>query len=322
MPRVRPQRLCDNVLNRQEITDKVFRLTNVISATANNESAIRYLAELGLLRNTVNCRTCQNPCSLNAYAQGLDGVRWRCNRDNFTQSIRMDSFFDKSHLSLGQITLVMYLWSRNQSQTEMKWEAQIASDHTIVDWCSFLREVCERHLEANPTELGGIDDTGAPIVVEIDESKYFHRKYHRGQWREGHWVFGAIERNSGKCCLVEVPDRRRETLEPIIQRWILPGSRIISDGWRSYNELHALNLGIYQHDVIIHEQNFVDHDDPEVHTENIENTWQRAKRKLKAQYGTSRELFPSYLSEFLWRNKFKENTFGHLINTIREFYVI
>ena len=75
MARVRPQRLCDNVLNRQEITDKVFRLTNVISATSNNESAIRYLAELGLLRNTVNCRTCQNPCSLNAYAQGKVDVQ-------------------------------------------------------------------------------------------------------------------------------------------------------------------------------------------------------------------------------------------------------
>ena len=216
----------------------------------------------------------------------------------------------------------MYLCSRNQSQTEMKWEGQIASDHTIVDWCSFRREVCDRHLQANPTELAAIDDTGAPIVVQIDESKYFHRKYHRGQWREGHWLFGAIERNSEKCCLVEVRDRRRETLEPIIQRWILPRSRIISDGWRSYSEFHALNLGIYQHDVIIHEQNFVDHHDPEVHTQNIENTWQRAKRKLNAQYGTSRDLFPSYLSEFLWRNKFKENTFRHLINTIREFYVI
>jgi hypothetical protein len=43
-------------------------------------------------------------------------------------------------------------------------------------------------------------------VVEINESKFFHRKYHRGQWSAGHWVFGEIERNTRKCFLVEVTE--------------------------------------------------------------------------------------------------------------------
>ena len=76
----------------------------------------------------------------------------------------------------------------------------------------FLREVCEQYLEENPQQLGGLDENGEPTVVEIEESKYFHRKYYRAQWRQGHCVFGAIERHSGCCCLVEVPDRQRETL--------------------------------------------------------------------------------------------------------------
>ena len=76
----------------------------------------------------------------------------------------------------------------------------------------------------NPEELGGIDNNGEPIVVEIDESKYFHCKYHHGQWREGHWVFGTIERASGKCCIIEVSDRQWVMLEPIIHQWILAGS--------------------------------------------------------------------------------------------------
>ena len=53
---------------------------------------------------------------------------------------------------------------------------------------------------------------GEPLTVETDETKFFHHKYHQGQWREGHWVFGGIERGSGKCFLVEVPDRRVRTL--------------------------------------------------------------------------------------------------------------
>ncbi|KAH0813378.1 hypothetical protein GEV33_009413 [Tenebrio molitor] len=51
--------------------------------------------------------------------------------------------------------------------------------HTIVDWCNFCREVCERDLKENPIEVGGFDQLGVPKIVEIDESKFFHRKYNR-----------------------------------------------------------------------------------------------------------------------------------------------
>ena len=40
-------------------------------------------------------------------------------------------------------------------------------------------------LSQNTSEIGEIDERiGAPIVVEVDESKVFQRKYHGGQWRE------------------------------------------------------------------------------------------------------------------------------------------
>ncbi|CAM1326036.1 Uncharacterised protein r2_g3502 [Pycnogonum litorale] len=321
MPRVRPTTLSSNILNVNDILNNEYRLTTLLPLIDTNERATEFLASLGLLRNELRCPVCDNNCTLNAYAQGIDKFRWRCNRHNFTKSLRVDSFFDKSHLSLSQIALIAYMWSRDSPQKDIQWEANV-NKNTVVDWCSFLREVCEQHLEANPEELGGIDDNGEPIVVEIDESKFFHRKYHRGQWREGHWVFGAIERDTGRCCMVEVADRSRATLEPIIHRWILPGSRIISDGWRAYHELENLNPGMYLHDVVIHEENFVNPDNATVHTQNVENIWSRAKRKLKRQYGTQDQLFTSYLHEFIWRNKFKNNVFGHLISTIREFYAI
>ena len=121
--------------------------------------------------------------------------------------------------------------------------------------------------------------------------------------------------------MTEVPDRRRGTLE-----------FIISDGWRSYDLLNQLDFGVYGHDVL-HQRNFVDPADETIHTQNIENTWQGAKcklkrapmykNKLKRQHGTPRVLFTSYSSEFLWRNKYGNlNVFGGLTNTIRELYVL
>ena len=57
--------------------------------------------------------------------------------------------------------------------------------------------------------------------MEIDESKFGRRKYNRGRWQEEHWVFGGIERISGKSFLVEVQQRNATTLIPIIQQYIL-----------------------------------------------------------------------------------------------------
>jgi transposase-like protein len=186
------------------------------------------------------------------------------------------------------------------TQAYTKHEAEVTQDRTIVDWFHFCREECETFLERNPIQIEGFYPNGQQITVEIDETKYFHRKYNRGQWREGHWVFGGIERETGKCFVVEVENWNAATLEAIILEYVLPGTHIVSDGWRAYVNLDRIAGGIYTHSVIIHERNF-EPDNHEVHTQNIENMWMHAKRKLK-QFGTSRALFPSYLHEFLYRN--------------------
>ena len=54
--------------------------------------------------------------------------------------------------------------------------------------------------------------------VQIDESKFGKRKYHRGHRIEGQWVFGGIEEGSRKNFLVCVEKRDARTLIPLIKR--------------------------------------------------------------------------------------------------------
>jgi len=51
----------------------------------------------------------------------------------------------------------------------------------------------------NPVPLGGVGE-----VVEIDESKFGKRKYHRGKRVEGTWVFGGYQRSNGRVFMVPV----------------------------------------------------------------------------------------------------------------------
>ena len=84
-------------------------------------------------------------------------------------------------------------------------------------------------------------------------------------------MFGAVERRTRRWFLVEVPDRTAATLEPIIRRWILPGTHIISDGWAAYANIENIANGIYTHSVIVHERNFVDPIEPGVHSPHTVN---------------------------------------------------
>ena len=76
------------------------------------------------------------------------------------------------------------------------------------------------------------------------------------------------------------------------------------------------------HEVVVHAHNFVDPLHTDVHTQSIERLWMQLKRKLRYQSGTSRELFKSYIAEFLWRYSHKKNTFGEFLDLLSVNYNI
>jgi hypothetical protein len=45
----------------------------------------------------------------------------------------------------------------------------------------------------------------------------------------------------------------------------------VSDGWRAYDNIATIGGGVYEHRVIIHERNFIDPEEPDIRTQNVEN---------------------------------------------------
>ena len=62
---------------------------------------------------------------------------------------------------------------------------QVASNYTL-----FLQRVSCRL-----TRYYGFQNLRPAIVVEIDESKFGRRKFHRGHRVDGVWIFDRVERN-------------------------------------------------------------------------------------------------------------------------------
>ena len=74
--------------------------------------------------------------------------------------------------------------------------------------------------------------------------------------------------------MLRVPDRTKETRLPIIHKHIKKGTTIMSDQWKAYHDLQEEG---FQHGTVCHKYNFVNPEDANVHTQNIECAWRYAK---------------------------------------------
>lgn len=174
----------------------------------NKDLLINWLREKKLISNLEGA-TCEVCCIGKFRLQNdklfsQDGVYWRCSYRGCGKkiSIRKGSWFEKAHLSLAKIIKLTYYRVYKYPEELMDHELKIGSGHTAVDWYNFAREICVEILGKNSEKIGGPGE-----VVEIDESKFGKRKYHRGKQVEGVWVFGGIERSSKRCFMQYVTDR-------------------------------------------------------------------------------------------------------------------
>ena len=106
--------------------------------------------------------------------------------------------------------------------------------------------------------------------------------------------------------MVEVANRSSATLLPIIQQFVILGTTVISDEWRSYSRIPTLGMS---HQTVNHSINFVD-PTTGAHTQTIESTWSQVKGMMRKRgvMNTNEKLFDTYLPEYLWRKKFKMKT--------------
>lgn len=284
-------------------------------AIVDEESAIVWCKRFGLLNTEMYCNA-GHRCTWQTSPMsphGNDQFHWKCSGKSHRSriSMRKDSFFEKSHLRIRTILRILYYWSRDTPLQSIVHETEV-SQHTVIDWLNFIREVCGLHLINNPRQIGG-----PGRIVSIDESKFFHRKYNRGRYRDGKWVFGGIDvEDPSRCFLVPVERRDRSTLEPLVIQHVAVGSIIWSDEWRAYSELNSLG---YSHYTVNHSEHFVCPISL-VHTNHIENMWMRAKKKFRRMHGTTHTLFDSYLEEWLWFQRHPTRRFQAIINSIREEY--
>ncbi|ETL31410.1 hypothetical protein L916_15810, partial [Phytophthora nicotianae] len=134
------------------------------------------------------------------------------------------------------------------------------------------------------------------------------RKYNRGKHYQEFWLFGGVERVTGRWFGRVVYDKRtKDTLLPIIKQFIKPRTKIMSDMFATYvcergNKLHTLETNRmllnmeYTHSWVNHSLNFVD-PITGTHTNTIEGLWEtRIKRHIKSMRGMTKKRLDDKLN--------------------------
>ncbi|XP_068219505.1 uncharacterized protein [Palaemon carinicauda] len=242
----------------------------------NETRCIEFLREHGVLPAAVQCLNCGKLCQFRN-----DKNVWRCmgyvldkrhkkrKYCNFTVSDRKGTFLDKVKLPVWKLMIFLCQFLSEFWKHRPIIKYLNISSKTSVDWRSFCSEVSQFWYN-NQEPIGGVD-----VEVEIDETLITHSKYHKGRPLTQCWLFGGIERTSKKFFVEALIDpgadnRKSETLIPLINRYIKPGSIIYSDSWRGYNKISESG---YTHFQVNHSENFVDPNNPNIHTQNIERLW-------------------------------------------------
>jgi transposase-like protein len=112
-------------------------------------------------------------------------------------------------------------------------------------------------------------------------------------------IFGMIQR-SGELIIQLVPNVQQKTIQPLIQRYVQPGTLIYTDEYTIYFRLQQWG---YAHKTVNHSQGEYARDEDgdgfhEVHTNTMEGVWSLLRSWLRPHRGISQEKLPLYLAFF------------------------
>ena len=287
----------------KDIEETNTTLTKLLQTSLlNRESAIKWLQELGIFYTERTCEKCGKPMTLKEPTQERPDGEFGCRFCNTRASIRKPNIFSYRGVPPHKIAQVFIRLFKKEQLGTIAHETELGI-RTVSRYYEDLLGASIILLEKHSTKIGGENR-----VVEIDECLLHRRKYNEGRIKEAGWVLGGVERprdahDKPRIFLANIPDRSQETLEKVITQWVEPGTIILTDGLRSYNNLK--NIG-YHHFSVNHSEHFVD---PEswAHTERIEGLWHWIRVQALPRSGCRLENLDFHLALYLYRRSIDGN---------------
>lgn len=237
-----------------------------------------------------NGRYCPHCGSYKTY-KFADGKLFKCSdcRKKFT--VKVGTMFSDSHVPLQKWFYAIYL---NTSLKKGISSIQLAKYLDITQKTAWFMLQRIRY----SVEKAGRNDLLGNIV-EADETYVGGKKHDgmRGRGASGKTPVVGIAERKGEIRLKVTEDTKAKTLNEIITKNVEPGSTVMTDEYRPYDNVTRLG---FNHFRVNHgSRNFADGIN---HTNTIEGAWSHLKLGIRAIYiGVSPKHLQKYCAEFEYR---------------------
>lgn len=244
------------------------------------------------------------------------GNKYKCKTTGKYFNVKTATMFDNTKIDLQKWFFAIYIVTTHKKGIS---STQLAKDIDVTQksaWFMLQRIRACFGIENN-NELEGIVEADESFYGGKNKNRHANKKVKNSQGRsfkDKTPILGLIERG-GKMTAVVIGDTQRDTIQPLIKKYVAKGSSLISDDWKGY---HGIESHVH-HYSIKHADKGYKHDyDSNIHTNNIEGSWKIMKNSLRDMYNhVSKKHLQKYVDEFVFRYNTRTitsgDTFNHLI---------
>ncbi len=273
------------------LPEHINSIKSLLEHFPTEESCMEYLEHVRWGGNPIS------PFDEKAKVYKCKNGKYICKNTRKYFTVRNGSVFEKTKIPLRDWFLAIWL----MNSTKKGVSAMQLMEHVGVTRSTawFLGQKIRHLLGMEPEyEEIGIFELDEVVVGGLNSNRRRDKKIPNSQG--GHtpdktWILGMIQRNGEFRALV-LPSRSPEHAQPIIRKYIRPGSALITDSWKGYNGLDE-----YLH-YVVKDGNLSYASNPEIHTNSIEGAWSILKRGYVGIYNWwSKKYLQQYVNEYVFR---------------------
>ena len=236
--------------------------------------------------------------------------KFRCNTCKRNFSCLVGTIFENSKLPLIKWFVAMYLISSHKKGISSH---QLSRDIDVTQATAWhmLQKIRLLYPQTDADTFEGTIECDEVYIGGKEKWKHKSMRTPNTQGRSTKTktpVFGMMERNTILNAKGEeenityvhafvVENTNKATLHPIIQQFVIEGSRVITDELNAYNGLSSLG---YNHAIVNHGAAEYAHDD--IFTNSIEGFWSHFRRMITGCYhDVSDKFLQQYINEAVYR---------------------